>query len=55
MKPHFFIGIDRSDYRLDLCLLDAAGAVLEQTAISSDPEAMLAWARALQGRPPGAE
>jgi transposase len=52
MKPHFFIGIDRSDYRLDLCLLDSGGAVLEQTAISSDPEAMLAWARALQGRLP---
>ncbi len=52
MKPHYFIGIDRSDYRLDLCILDANGKILEQTAISSDPEAMLAWVRKIEGMLP---
>lgn len=52
MKPHFFIGIDRSDFRLDLCILNAVGEILEQTSISTDPKAMLAWARKIQARLP---
>ena len=48
MKPHFFIGIDRSDFRLDLCILNANGEILEQSSISTDPEAMLAWARKIE-------
>lgn len=52
MKPHFFIGIDRSDFRLDLCILAANGEILEQTFISTDPEAMLAWARKIEAMLP---
>ena len=52
MTPHYFIGIDRSDYRLDLCILAAKGKVLEQTSISTDPEAMLAWVRKIEGMLP---
>jgi len=52
MKPHFFIGIDRSDFRLDLCILSANGEILEQTSISTDPEAMLAWARKIEAMLP---
>jgi transposase len=52
MNPHFFIGTDRSDFRLDLCLLNAAGEILEQSSISTAPEAMLAWARKIEAMLP---
>lgn len=54
MKHHHFIGIDRSDASLDLCILDAAGETIDQTKTSSAPENLLPWVRDLENKlPPG--
>ena len=48
MTPRYFIGIDRSDLRLDICVLDRSGSILCQQAIPTTPEDMLAWARQIE-------
>lgn len=48
MKPHLFIGIDRSDLRLDLCILADDGETLDQKAIATAPEVMQEWVREIQ-------
>jgi transposase len=48
MTPHLFIGIDRSDLRLDLCVLNARGGILKKLALSTAPEDLLAWVREIQ-------
>jgi transposase len=52
MKHHLFIGIDRSDSHLDLCVLDGGGDVLKQHRISSDPEALAPWVEEIRGQLP---
>lgn len=48
MKHHLFIGLDRSDASVDVCLLDASASVLSQSKIPSGPEALMAWAREIR-------
>lgn len=52
MKHHRFIGIDRSDTSLDLCILDDKGECLGYSKISTAPEALLPWVCGLQSKLP---
>ncbi|MFC7339698.1 transposase, partial [Haloferula chungangensis] len=54
MKHHQFVGIDRSDATIDLCILDANGDCPAYSKISSAPETLLPWALSLKANlPPG--
>lgn len=43
-----FVGIDRSDASLDVCILSSTGTPLKQQKVSSKPEALLEWVQALR-------
>jgi transposase len=43
-----FVGIDRSDFNLDIACLDAGGNTENRTKISTRPEALLEWVQALR-------
>lgn len=43
MKHQLFIGIDRSDSHLDLCVLDADGTILKQHRVPTAPETLAPW------------
>lgn len=53
MTHHLFIGIDRSDSHLDLCLLQTDGKVLKQHRIPSDPESLAPWVESIRELLPG--
>lgn len=52
MKHHLFIGIDRSDTSLDICIMDIGGQILDQSKICSRPETLLEWVQAILSRLP---
>ena len=55
MEYHVFIGIDRSDSKLDIAVLEQDAKQPAHEVISSKPEAMQEWVNRLQtkykGRP----
>lgn len=50
MKSQLFIGIDRSDAHLDICILDAHGSILRQLRVPTAPEALAPWAEEIRGQ-----
>ena len=49
---HLFVGIDRSDTKLDIACLDPQGDTIELTKTSTRPEALLGWANTLRAANP---
>lgn len=47
MKYKLFIGIDWSDSKIDVCLLNAMGETIKQDKISTKPEALFLWVELL--------
>ena len=44
-----FVGIDRSDTKLDIAYMDPQGNTTHLTKISTRPEGLLEWVQALRG------
>jgi len=50
-----FVGIDRSDASIDICVLPAGGGGARQQKVSTRPEALLEWVHALRAEHPGGQ